>query len=161
MKKFKKIIAIGCAAVMAVSAMSISAFAADIKNNVNDSLAVTASDPDKPVDITLNGSYNYGEFSTTKNYAKIWVNNTSGNLGKASIIPIVDGVLQDDKAIIIIDPVKAYTDNQIYTVNLKAEFPGVTSFRVVVSGNDGFPLSGGMAVRIGNTQVLSVPDEIQ
>lgn len=156
MKKFKKIIALGLAAMAAVSAMSISAFAAKPADDTMP-VSITSDDPDQVVNTPISGVTTQGFFSTTKKYAKIYVNNTSSNTGKVNIMPVVNGVAQEDDAISVMD-VKANQDNQIRYINLPAEFPSATSFKVVVTGDSGFSLKGTLAVRVVNSMSMSLPE---
>ena len=154
--KLRKIITMGLAAVMAVSAMSISAFAAKSADDTMP-ISITSNDPDRVVNTPISDATTQAFFSTTKKYAKIYVNNTSSNTGIVKLMPVVNGVAQENDEIEVMR-VNANQDNQIKHINLSAEFPGATSFKVVVTGDDGFSLEGVLAVRVGNSMIMSLPE---
>lgn len=160
MKKFKKIITMGLAAIMAISAMSMSVFAADnISTNDNAVEIETVSFGDSGImplsyvyngtKLTGNGSFN-GSFTINASEPnfKVWVINNSYKAGIAEdyTVRIMKGTQEID----------SFTVGSGYEWNgnmydngygLPYNGYGTGSYKVIVSNRTGNPLKGTVTVR--------------
>lgn len=161
MKKFKKIIAMGCAAIMAISAMSVCAFAEEDVTTIEPftigtSEVMPASYVYNNTSLSEIGSKTYSfTINSTEPYFKVWV----GNKSAATNNPVEYKIVvqnQNGSSYSTIDTFYAgpgymyngnffdFSNSQVYN---DQNAYGAGSYRVIVSNTEGETLTGNISVR--------------
>lgn len=175
MKKFKKVMAMGLAAMAAVSTMSISAFAesATINSNVKIdngiellSSSIVLSDRAFSTNLDATGTmvYNSDTKPVTEQYLKVWVNNQSGNYGSVYIVQTDASDRETGKSTLAIASIRPNTDNQIKNVDMISKFGANYAnyrYKVRIEGTNNEVVYGRVALRQGDDlSTLAMEDEL-